>query len=161
MYISSTFAITVCAMSSGGHFNPAVTISFAVWRGTVVTCPYVSSSSAQRQSHRRFPLAKGATIYSRPNLRRLHGELHRLWAIPSLYLGTLRYITPSKPASDYSSLFTGTRATVQSDGPRIHHLHPSRNCWHLRDLCQRRRATQVDLHERVLCCKHIIPRHQD
>lgn len=28
-----TFAITVCAMSSGGHFNPAVTVAFAIWRG--------------------------------------------------------------------------------------------------------------------------------
>ena len=27
------FAIITCAPTSGGHFNPAITISFAVWQG--------------------------------------------------------------------------------------------------------------------------------
>lgn len=31
--IGIAFAIITCAPTSGGHFNPAVTISFAVWQG--------------------------------------------------------------------------------------------------------------------------------
>ena len=27
------FAIITCASTSGGHFNPAITICFAVWQG--------------------------------------------------------------------------------------------------------------------------------
>ena len=31
--IGIAFAIVTCAATSGGHFNPAITISFAVWQG--------------------------------------------------------------------------------------------------------------------------------
>ncbi|KAL8641613.1 MAG: hypothetical protein Q9226_008610, partial [Calogaya cf. arnoldii] len=31
--ISIAFAITTCAPTSGGHFNPAITICFAIWQG--------------------------------------------------------------------------------------------------------------------------------
>ena len=31
--IGIAFAIITCAPTSGGHFNPAITISFAVWQG--------------------------------------------------------------------------------------------------------------------------------
>lgn len=31
--IGIAFAIIICASTSGGHFNPAVTICFAMWQG--------------------------------------------------------------------------------------------------------------------------------
>ena len=31
--IGIAFAIIICAPTSGGHFNPAITISFALWKG--------------------------------------------------------------------------------------------------------------------------------
>jgi glycerol uptake facilitator-like aquaporin len=31
--IGITFAIITCAPTSGGHFNPAITIYFAIWQG--------------------------------------------------------------------------------------------------------------------------------
>jgi glycerol uptake facilitator-like aquaporin len=39
--IGIAFAIITCGSTSGGHFNPAITICFAIWQGYFLLQAYV------------------------------------------------------------------------------------------------------------------------
>lgn len=44
--IGIAFAIITCASTSGGHFNPAITLCFAIWQGVGELAPsYVGKSA--------------------------------------------------------------------------------------------------------------------